>query len=202
MIASESQTQKASEGGPIDWTVADVRLLKFALWYGVVQIAMSWVLYFVFSSSVETSRSVHSLFAGMDHVTPPFALLKAYYRVPIGGREFSQVFAVYFSLLALLCLCCIGLCGLLLSRKFRSLPSRKMLTRNDILLLLVFGLPVGLWQIYFFFYGPWSLNEYSGLFGEGFITSVCVLLPTGQFLILTTLALCYSVGEFLNRTSG
>jgi hypothetical protein len=200
MVEPESQVQK-SEGGPIDWTVADVRLGKFALWYLVVQFAIDWIVYFVLSSNVEISRSVHSLFVEMDHVTPALALLKGFYHAPVNGREFSQVFAIYFSLLALFCLYLIGLCGLLLSRKFRNLQWRKMFARNDVLLVLILVPPVGFWEIYFFFVGPPSLRNYLGLFGTDFIASVCLLLPTGQFMILGTLALYYSIGEFQARNA-
>jgi hypothetical protein len=198
MIESGSKMEKF-EGEKIDWKLADVSLLKLSLWYLVFQLAIDWIVYFIFSSNVELSRFVHSFFVEMDHVTPALAQLRGFYHAPIHGREFSQVFAIYFSLLALFCPYLIGLCGLLLSRKIRNLQWRKMFARNDVLLVLILLPPVGFWEIYFFFVGSSSLRNYLGIFGTDFIASVCLLLPTGQFLILATLALYYSIGEFLAR---
>jgi len=197
MVESESGIQKF-EGAKIDWNVADVTLLRFALWYLVFQFALDWIVYFIFSESVALSRLVHSYFVELDQVTPALAKLKLFYRSPIRGREFSQVFAIYFCLLALLCPYLVGLCGLLLNRKIRNHLWRQMFARNYALPSLIFAFlfAFGFGEIYFFLTGPSSLRNYLGIFGTDFITSICLLLPTGQFLILCPLAFYYAIGEF------
>jgi len=182
---------------PIDWKTADVSLLKLSLWYLVFQFGIDWIIYFTFSSNLEISRVVHSLLVEMDHVTPALALLKGFYHVPIKGREFSQVFAIYFSLLALLCFYLVALCGIFLSKKFRKLPWLQMVTSKYAVLLVV--LAFGLWEVCFFLVGPASLKNYLGVFGTDFIVSICITVPAGQFLILAVLAFYYSIGESLTK---
>jgi hypothetical protein len=182
---------------PIDWKTADVSLLKLSLWYVVFQFGIDWIIYFTFSSNLEISRVVHSLLIEMDSVTPALALLKGFYHVPVRGREFSQVFAIYFSLLALLSFYSVALCGIVLSKKFRKLPWLQMVTSKCAVLLVV--LAFGLLEVRFFLVGPASLKNYLGIFGTDFIGSICIVLPAGQFLILVVLAFYYSIGEGLTK---
>jgi hypothetical protein len=193
MVEPGNEMQKF-EDGQIDWAVADTSLLKFSVCYLVVQLAIIWIGNFIFSSNVEISRLVYSFFAALGDVTPALVRLKVGYAAPINSREFSQVFAIYFLLLVFLSLYLIGLCGLLFSRKFRSLPWRKMITSKYAIFLPFF--PFGCWSIYSFYAGPsGSLRNYLGIFGMGFIDSECIQLPVGQFLILCSLGFYYAIGK-------
>jgi len=184
----------------IDWEAADTSLMKFSLWFIVIQFAVVWIGNFAFSSNVEISRVVHSFFIAMDDVTPALARLKVAYHTPLKGREFSQVFSIYFLLLALLVLYLIALCGLSLSRKFRSLPWVKMFSGKYAILLPFF--PFGCWEIYEFYAGPsGSLRNCFGMFGASFIDSQCIQLPGAEFLILCMIAFYSVIGEHFRQQS-
>ena len=191
------------EGEQIDWEAADTSLLKFSLWYLVVQLAIAWIGNLIFSSNVEISRFVHSFFAAMDDVTPALARLKIAYLTPLNGREFSQVFSIYFLLLSFLGFylisLCVGFCGLLFSRKSLSLPWGKMFASKYAIILAL--LPIGGSIFYSFYVGPsGSLRNYLGMFGASFIDSQCIQVPVGQFLILCMIAFFSVIGEHLRHT--
>lgn len=114
-----------------------------------------------------------------------------FYRVPVDGREFSQIFAIYFFLLAPLCLYAFVLFALLLFRRYREFW-RHMTARDYLGLLVLF--PVSFWLIYDFLVAPSPLKNYHSLYGRDFLASNCSVLPMAQFLIFAGLALVYGFG--------
>lgn len=192
MVESERAAEKLlSEVN--DRKVVGEKLVTLSLAYLVLQLLVDWTANYFFSSNLGISRFIYSIFVGIDSITPALARLKVLYRGPIDGREFSEVFAIYFSLLTLLGIYLIALGGLLFSRRLQILRWSRMVPRDYAMLSLCCAL--GVWGIYFFCVGPpTSLRNYRGMFGTDFIGSVCLVLPLAQFLILFILALYYAIG--------
>ena len=167
------------------------KLLLLPFLFLAIQFTINWSANSFFSSHVEISRSIHSFFARWDEITPALQRLKVFYRVPVDGREFSQVFAIYFFLLAPLCLYAFGLFALLLSKRYRQFW-HQMRARDYLALLVTF--PFGFGGIFEFLVAPWSLKNYHGLYGRDFLGSYCSLLAIAQFVIFSILALVYVLG--------
>ena len=177
-----SEMQKP-QGGEIDWSTADVGVLKFSLWYLVSQLAIA--------STGSRSLCSHQIWKSANQF---MRLLPAQIRLRRRLRssralpwpdQWSRVFAGVRHLFRFAFASrrfFVGLCGLLFSGKFKNLPWRQIGATKYAVLLFVSAF--GVFEIYFFLAGPSSLRNYLGIFGTDFITSVSFLLPAGQFLLL------------------
>jgi hypothetical protein len=182
-----------------DRNAATVKLITIAFWYSIVQLAVSLGAYFWLSANLEASRFIHSTLQGFDDLTPALERLKVFYHSPVGGREFSQAFAIYFLLLAWLCFNLTTL-GVLSVTNLFSFGWKRLVAPVYWIFFVLFGLAV--WEVYLFFDGPsGALKYYRGLFGSDFIRGVCVLLPISQFLLFFIFAFVWGVGGIRETNS-
>lgn len=169
------------------------KLVKAAFVFLGAELVILLVARQVFLSSLELSQAMHDFFARGDEFTSALRRLKAFYEKPIDGVEFSQVFGIYL-------LICLSLIVFLLivvtaaaSGVFKSERCRGRALRDYLLSLTLSGIGVGTFCV-FLFLGP-AARGYRGLIGQDFITSMCMLVPAGQFLILLSLILCFVAGN-------
>ncbi len=195
--ANALQTPRGAEGDP---KIIGVSLAKLALWLAAFQLAIDWIVYFIFAKNIELSRAFHSSFSQLDDVTPALAQLKELYRAPLDGREFAQAFSIYLVLLACMSFYFAALLTFLIRLNALDIQWRQAVRPVNLIFLFLLGW--GIYEVVFFLVGPSnSLKAYHGIFGSDFIRAICFLLPVSLFLILSSLALYYAIGVIRIRQS-
>jgi hypothetical protein len=168
-----------------------LKLLGAAFVYLALQLVIVWTGKYLISSSLEASQVIHNLLAWADNLTPALSRLKAFYHRPIDGFGFDQVFVIYILVFAFLCFYFVTLCVLTFAGLFANVRWREWVVQDYAFFAFMCGL--GLWAFYFFLIGPTTL-DFRTLFGAGYLSSICLLVPFGEFLIFVVLTIYFSMG--------